>query len=129
MSERRWPAYEDSDFCGGRISAQIVTGSKREKANVTAYDAEAGDFYYFFLSRISVEVSASNWETVYVSLVAEATKNESQPMANVCGGEEKESKSGDDEGEVSASGIYVAEGSFGGTQDCGIWNASESANV
>lgn len=100
-----------------------MTGSKRERANAIAYDAEAEDFCYFSLVRISVEVSASNWETVSVSLVVEATKIESQPMANVCGGEEKESRSDDDEGEASASGIYGAEGSFGGTQDCGIWNA------
>lgn len=109
--------------------AQTVTGSKWERANAIAYDAEAEDFCYFFPDQISVEVSASNWETVYVSLVVEATKIESQPMANVCGVEEKESRSDDDEGEVSASEIYGAEGSFGGTQDCGIWNASESANV
>lgn len=106
-----------------------MTGSKRERANAIAYDAEAGDFCYFFLARISVEASASNWETVSVSLVAEATKIEIQPMANVCGGEEKESRSVVDEEGVSASGIYGAEGSFGGTQDCEIWNASESANV
>lgn len=94
-----------------------------------AYGAEGADFCCFFLARISVEVSASNWEIVSVSLVAEETKIESQPMANVCGGEEKESRSVGDEGEVSASGIYEEEGSFGGKQDCGIWNASESANV
>lgn len=105
-----------------------MTGSKRERPNATVYDAEPGDFCCFFLARISVEVSARNWEIVSVSLVAEVTKNESQPMANVCGGEEKESRSVGDEGGVSASGIY-GEGSFGGTQDCGIWNASESANV
>jgi hypothetical protein len=93
-----------------------VTGSKRERANAIAYDAEAGDFCCFFLARISVEVSAGNWEIVSVSLVAEVTKIESQPMANVCGGEERESRSVGDEGEVSASGIY--EESFGGTQDC-----------
>lgn len=105
-----------------------MTGSKRERANAIVYDAEPGDFYCFFLARISVEVSASDWEIVSVSLVAEVTKNGSQPMANVCGGEEKESRSVGDEGGVSASGIY-GKGSFGGTQDCGIWNALESANV
>lgn len=105
-----------------------MTGSKRERANAIVYDAEPGDFCCFFLARISVEVSASNWEIVSVSLVVEVTKNESQLMANVCGGEEKESRSVGDEGGVSASGIY-GKGSFGGTQDCGIWNASESANV
>lgn len=97
-----------------------MTGSKRERVNAIAYDAEAGDFCYFFLARISVEVSASNWETVCVSLVAGASKTENQPMANVGGDEEKESRSVGDEGEVSASGIYGAEESFGGTQDCGI---------
>lgn len=94
-----------------------------------ACDAEAGDFCYSFLVQISVVVSASNWGTVCVSLVAEATKIETRPMANVCDGVEKESRNAGDEGEVSESGIYVAEGSFCGIQDCGIWNAWESANV
>lgn len=80
-----------------------MTGSKRERVNAIAYDAEAGDFCCSFLVQISVEASVSSWETVSVSLVAEVTKIESRPMANVCGGEEKESRSGDDEKEVTAS--------------------------
>lgn len=128
-SERRFLAYEDSDSCDGHISAQTANDSKRERANAIAYDAEEGDFCYFFLVRISVVVSASNWETVCVSWVAEATRTESRPMANVGGGVEKESRNVGDEGEVSASEIYGAEGSFDGTQDCVIWNAWESANV
>lgn len=106
-----------------------MTDSKRERANAIAYDAEAGDSCCSFLVQISVEESASNWETVSVSLVAEATKIGSQLMANVCGDEEKESRSGGDEKEVTACGIYGEEGSFYGIQDCGIWSASENVNV
>lgn len=129
VSERRCPVYEDWDSCDDRISAGIATDLKRQKASAIAYDVEAGDFCYFFHVRISVVVSGSNWETVCVSLVVEATKIGSRPTANVCGGVEKVSRNVDDEAEVNAFVTHGAEGRFGGKQDCGILNASESGNV
>jgi len=101
---------------------RIATGSRRQKANAIACDVEAADFYYFSLVRISVAVSVSSWESVCVSLLAVGIESGSWLTANVCGSVEKESRS-DDEVEVSASEIDVAEANSDGRSGCVIWNA------
>ena len=129
-NERRCHAYEEVDSCDEHTSAGIaILGLKRQRVNAIACDVEAGDFCCFSLVRISVVVCVSSWESVYVSLLVVGTEIGSRVMANVCDGVEKESRSDDDEAEVSASEIDVAEVSFGGRLGCGIWNVSESANV
>lgn len=98
----------------------IATGSKRQRANAIAYDAEEEDSYYFSLVHVSVAASASSWESVCVSLLAAGTEIGSRPTENVYGGVEKESRSDDDEVGGRASGIDVAEANFGGRLGCGI---------
>jgi len=78
------------------------------------------DFYYFSPVQICVVVSASNLETVCVSLLEVATETGNGPMGNLYGGVEKVSRSVDDEGEVSASEIDEEGASFDGTQECVI---------
>lgn len=112
-------AYEELDSYGEHILVEIETDSKQQRANAIVCDAGEGDFCYFSLVPVSVAASASNWESVCVSLLAAGTEIGSRLTANASGGVEKESKS-DDDGVVSASEIDVAEASFGGMVGCVI---------